>query len=278
MTKSGAFKTGEGPTGGSLNLVLSPATQTLSLSLPTPEAGGTRPVGLSPATQTLSLSLPTPDPTGVGETTVTPEVQSVSVSLIGSQDTLASLSGQSKTGEFVTGGVDNPGLKLLSRVAFRPATQALSLSLPTPEAGGTGPVGLSPATQTLSLSLLQADAGYESWVLEDDAIGRVTAESATNRTVSLTARIDSDALESTLRPLKTDEGKVDVIGTDDGGFRAIDRANGGNSFELQAPIQRQPLRRLGTVHVLRYEETLISQDVGEWDVDIPVNVRASPRL
>lgn len=244
MAKSGAFKTGEGITGDSLAVILSPDAQTLSLSTPTPDA------------------------TGTGTVTVAPETQQLSLYPIGTQGAITSRSGQSKTGEFVSGGATNPGLDLLSQVVFRPEMQTLSLSWPTPTATGTGTVGLSPNAQTLLLSAPTPNVGYSSWVLDNDSIGRVTGERATHQTLSLTTRVDSETLAATLRALKTDEGKVEVIGTDDGGYRAVDRANGGNSFILLAPIQRQPLRRGGTVHVARYEETLVSQDVGEWDVEI----------
>lgn len=107
-----------------------------------------------------------------------------------------------------------------------------------------------------------------NWSIDGTDISRQIAESATPRGVSLTFRVTTAVLESDLRPLKSDEGKVDVLGTDDGGFVAIDRANGGNTYQLDPPESRKPLRQPGAYHVRRYEESLVSQDVGEWEVEV----------
>jgi hypothetical protein len=115
-----------------------------------------------------------------------------------------------------------------------------------------------------------------SWWIDGEAITRQVDETATPRGLSLSWRVTSDLLESKLRPLKQDEGKVDVIGTDSGGHRAIDRANGSNTYVLTPPDKRQPLRQEATYHVDQFEETLISQDVGEWQVDVEF-VRARDR-
>ena len=84
----------------------------------------------------------------------------------------------------------------------------------------------------------------------------------------LPARVRSTELLQTLRALKTDEGKVDILPKDDGGFVAIDRANGGNSFTLTPPVQRRPLRENGTVHVQRYEEDNVSQTGDDWSISV----------
>lgn len=107
-----------------------------------------------------------------------------------------------------------------------------------------------------------------SWWIDGVPVNRIISEEATNRTLTLTWRVTTDTLTTTLRPLKTDEGKVETIGTDDGGFRAVDRSNGANTYTLTPPTRRLPLRQEQTVHVLRYEETLVSQDTDEWDVTV----------
>lgn len=108
----------------------------------------------------------------------------------------------------------------------------------------------------------------ESWWVDGVPVPTAINETATARTLSLTFRVTSQDLLDTVRQLKPDEGKVDVLTVDDGGFSAIDRANGANSFTLTPPTARLPLRGEDTYHVNRYEETLVSQDIGEWTVDV----------
>jgi len=113
-----------------------------------------------------------------------------------------------------------------------------------------------------------ATGGQTNWYLDGVAVPRQTSEVVTSQTITLTWRVTSSVLDATLRALKPDGGKVDVLGTDDGGFVAIDRANGSNTYTLTPPDGRTPLRQTETVHVRRYEESLVSQDVGEWDVTV----------
>jgi hypothetical protein len=86
--------------------------------------------------------------------------------------------------------------------------------------------------------------------------------------VTLTWRVTTSVLEQALRPLKPDEGKVDVLGTDDGGFVSVDRASGNNTYTLTPPPTREPLRQEAKFHVARYEEDLVSQTGDEWQVEI----------
>jgi hypothetical protein len=107
-----------------------------------------------------------------------------------------------------------------------------------------------------------------NWLIDGDPVPRAISEVATPTTLTLTFRVTTDVLTSTLRPLKSDEGKVAVLDTDDGGFRAVDRANGGNTYTLTPPSARTPLRFERDYHVNRYEENLVSQEVGEWTVEV----------
>jgi hypothetical protein len=169
-----------------------------------------------------------------------------------------------------TFGVDHPTAELIEEFVVDAPVQRYGVTHPTADVTGEGDATIQAPVQRLAIDWLQAQVGYTEWVLDDAPIGRVTAETSTNRALSLTTRVTSGTLEATLRPLKTDEGKVDVLGTDDGGFVAIDRADGGNTFTLIPPVRRHPLRQRDTVHVQRYEESLVSQDVGEWTVDLEV--------
>jgi hypothetical protein len=165
-------------------------------------------------------------------------------------------------------GVDHPTAELIEEFVVDAPVQRYGVAHPTADVTGEGDATINAPVQRLGLEWLQSQIGFTEWVLDDAPVGRITAETATNTTLSLTTRATSTALETDLRPLKTDEGKVDVLGTDDGGFVAIDRADGGNTFTLIPPVRRQPLRQQETVHVQRYEETLVSQEVGEWNVTV----------
>lgn len=108
----------------------------------------------------------------------------------------------------------------------------------------------------------------DSYLLDGQPVATLTDEVATYRTLSLRWRVEKAVLTSVLRPAKENEGQVDVLVTDSGGFVAVDRSGGANSFRLTPPKRRDPLRRTDIMHVSRYEEELISQSVGEWNVEI----------
>jgi hypothetical protein len=108
----------------------------------------------------------------------------------------------------------------------------------------------------------------ESYVLAGQPIPALVDEVSTHRTLTLTLRVTNEVLLDRVRPAKTDEDQISVTTTDTGGFTAWDRAGGSNTFDLTPPQSRQPLRQPGTFYVRRYEETLVSQAVDEWDVEI----------
>jgi len=116
--------------------------------------------------------------------------------------------------------------------------------------------------------IFDATFSQENWIVDGSSFGQVQSEIVTPTTLTLQWRVTTAVLTDALRPLKSDEGKVNILRTDDGGFTAVDRANGGNTFELEPPERRKPLRQTRDYHVNRYEEDLISQDVGEWDVEV----------
>jgi len=104
------------------------------------------------------------------------------------------------------------------------------------------------------------------WTVAGQTVPELITETATHQSLTLTWRVTTDRLLDRLRTLKPDEGKVDLLTTDDGGFTAVDRADGDNTFALEPPFRRRPLRQAGDYHVKRYEESLVSAEVEEWDV------------
>lgn len=125
---------------------------------------------------------------------------------------------------------------------------------------GGGTLGLSPTDWTLD--------GREL------TTARPIDETATPETLTLTWRVTSEAAVRAFRALKSDQGKVDTLPRDDGGFTAVDRADGANTFTLSPPDRRRPLRQDRTVHVQRYEENLVSQTLNEWNIEVEFVVDA----
>jgi len=147
--------------------------------------------------------------------------------------------------------------------------RTLTLSRDPPPATGVGTVDTAIPSRTLTLTRESPAFGYLDWVLDGTPIELITDESATHSTLSLVIRSERQQLIDTLRPLKSDEGKVSVRGTNAGGYRAIERADGANTFEINAPVERTPLRPgIETYHVDRYEESLVDPNLSEWDVEL----------
>lgn len=256
MGKTGAYKSGESPTGGLYvaKLILEAPTLRLGANTPTPTVSGT---GDATPMQSPVLRL------GLNANPETSQVPSKT--------------GESKTGEYPTGGLEYPNLRLHAENTFEAPTATIGAGTPTPSVSGTGTATILSPLARLGLTSRSGQIGYGEWILDGQPIGTSTGETATYQTLELTERVQTESLLDVLRSLKTDEGKVDVLMRDDGGFVAVDRANGGNTFELIPPIARQPLREKGEYHVQRYEETLVSQTVEEWDVELEF-VKADNRV
>jgi len=107
-----------------------------------------------------------------------------------------------------------------------------------------------------------------NWYIDGAGVPEAINETATHDSLTLEFRVSTSVLETVLRPLKSNEGQVAKRRTDDGGFVAVDRANGGNTYRLEPPTRREPLRQAADYHVQRYEESLVSQSVDEWNVEI----------
>jgi len=148
------------------------------------------------------------------------------------------------------------------------SARSLAVGRVLPVVVGVGVAAVGVASRPLILSRRVPRVGYTDWIVGGDPIARVTDETATRSQLALTARVTQTDLLDTIRTLKSDEGKVDVLGTDAGGYTAVDRAGGDNTFEIIPPVSRLPLRRQTDIHVESYEETLVSADLGEWDVEL----------
>lgn len=146
--------------------------------------------------------------------------------------------------------------------------RTLALDRAVPEATGAGTATADAPSRTLRTTRDVPRIGFVNWVLDGAEVPGVFDEVATHDTLTLAFRVQTDTLTDILRPLKTDQGQVAKLTTDSGGFVAVDRANGNNTFDLIPPVERKPLRQEGNVHVEGYEEDLVSQEVNEWNVEL----------
>jgi hypothetical protein len=148
------------------------------------------------------------------------------------------------------------------------AARTLQTTRIVPEITGAGTASAQLSGRTLQTTRAVPRFGFANWILDGDEMGAPFDEIATHDTLTLAFRVQTAKLTNVLRPLKSDQGQVAKLTTDDGGFVAVDRANGANTFDLIPPVNRKPLRQEGDVHVSRYEEDLVSQKVDEWNVEL----------
>ena len=109
---------------------------------------------------------------------------------------------------------------------------------------------------------------FAEYLLDGQLLPAYHTEVATHDSLTLGFRVTTRTLLKVLRQAKNDQNKVTVLQADDGGYAAVGRADGANTFTLTPPKVRRPLRQEGTYHVVRYEESLVSQTVEEWEVEI----------
>jgi len=110
--------------------------------------------------------------------------------------------------------------------------------------------------------------GFANWQIDGDGITSITEEVRTWDSLKLTFRTDASVVTSTLRALDGEAGKVDVLEASDGGYIAVDRADGGNTYTLVPPITRLPLRVEGDFHVDEYDEEVVDQQGDRYDVSL----------
>jgi len=148
------------------------------------------------------------------------------------------------------------------------ATTTQTATNPNAATFGLGTATIVASTEQSTSTVQSALAGYSDWVIGGQPINTRTDEITTHNLLTLAFRVSRQTLTNAVRPLKSDEGKVDVLITDDGGFVAIDRANGSNTYDISPPLSRQPLRQAGDYLVDRYEESVVEQTGNEWDVEL----------
>jgi hypothetical protein len=130
-----------------------------------------------------------------------------------------------------------PAPTIAGAVIDMPAA-AIGVGTSAPIASGDGVTHVGPPATTVGVATRGPTLGVDAWLIDNEYIGQETGETRTPKTLSLTTRVRTSVLTSVLRPLKTDEGKVAVLPTDDGGWTAVERADGANTFSVTPPIRR----------------------------------------
>lgn len=186
-----------------------------------------------------------------------------------------------KSGEFKSG-EGRTGDEVFSGKVLEAAVQNWGWDTPAASISLGGAKTLSADVQNWGWATPTATIGSTNWIIDGDGVETPRNERVTWKSLELEFRVTSSVLTDTFRPLKLNEGQVDVVFTDSGGYTAIDKADGGNTFEITPPVGRQPLRRDTEYHVERYEEKLADEDIDAWTVElelIPTSNRTdSPSL
>jgi len=109
---------------------------------------------------------------------------------------------------------------------------------------------------------------FRRWVLGKNPVAELIEETRTWDTLTLVFRSDRATVINQLRPLDSDAGKVEVLERSDGGFDAIDRADGRNTYQITPPAGRIPPRLAGDYLVDEYEEEVVDQQGKQFRVTV----------
>lgn len=224
MGKTGEVTTGESPTGDNAGTVLAAPVQNLTLQDPTATISGVLNT-LSAPVQTLQLVAKT----GPGD--------------------VNGKTGESKTGEAVTGGSGSTGTTITTlTVDLSAPVQTLALQDPTASITGAGTATINANEHVLQLAIPQALIGYKQWVINSQPL-RVREVTLTPTELTLEVRARTSAERSLLDTLDANAGAYQDRQLADGTAQARDTSGGSNNFDPIPPIRMQPPRTTRTFFV-----------------------------
>lgn len=116
--------------------------------------------------------------------------------------------------------------------------------------------------------VLSLFAGFANWKIDGQSITSITDEIREWDGLTLTFQTDVSTVTNHLRALDGQAGKVELIERADGGFIAVDRADGDNTYAVSPPVQRQPLRVDGDFLVDEYDEEVSDQQGDHYEVTL----------
>ena len=106
------------------------------------------------------------------------------------------------------------------------------------------------------------------WRVGGMQLREIVEETRSWDSLTLTFRADKQLVTNRLRPLDQEAGKLDILETADGGYIAVDRVDGANTYQLNPPTGRQPPRLAGTFLVNEYSEEVVDQQGGEYQATV----------
>lgn len=112
------------------------------------------------------------------------------------------------------------------------------------------------------------EAAIPNYQFNGSQVSSLVEEIRTWDTMTLSFRVSKKTLTDSLRPVLQGAGKVDVVDTIQGGFDAVDRANGGNTVDVVAPTDRQDVRSVDKWKVEEYSEEVVDTGGEEWEVEV----------
>lgn len=118
----------------------------------------------------------------------------------------------------------------------------------------------------------------EAWLI-NDGIGFVdnVEEIRTFDALELSGHTTLEAVRETLRPLRENAGSFDIRDRSDGGFVAIDTADGDNTHTISAPDDRRPLRMQKKWLVADYDEEMLDTQGERYEVELELIPQESKR-
>lgn len=195
---------------------------------------------ITPPAADLSLSPETPTATVAGTTSLEPPAQSLDLS-----PGQTSISG-------------------IGTVTVAPGAETLSLS----DHGASVAYEISPAPVELSFDPLDLQLESSVWIIGGTLVEEIVEETRTWDKLTLTFRAGEQQVNSNFRPLDQEAGKLDILEKSNGGFIALDRVDGDNTYQLTPPRGRRPPRLSGTFFVDEYNEEVVDQQGNEYQVTI----------
>lgn len=113
---------------------------------------------------------------------------------------------------------------------------------------------------------LGSKGGFADWRIAGQSVPGVRSETREYNKLELEFRVREQLLKSALRPLDRSSGRLSTADTSDGGFVVEDMANGDNTYTVEPPVTREPLRQPGDFLVEDYRENVADQQGNRYDV------------
>jgi len=130
----------------------------------------------------------------------------------------------------------------------------------------TTSVGVVAAASLSGSGALSSNGGFADWRISSESIGNVRSETREYNKLELEFRVREQLLKEALRPLDRSSGRLSTADASDGGFVVEDMSGGDNTYTVEPPAAREPLRQPGDFLVEDYRESVADQQGNRYDV------------